>query len=301
MQRGIGEFDPIQELIPDWAAVLVALLTQLGDGWFLFLVLIGIYWIHRPKRAEVAVVAGTVFAGIGLYRTLKELLALPRPEEPLVHVELLPWYVQPLYEATALAGGYGFPSGHAVSSTIVYSGLAAALTAGTRRLRYLVAGVLVSIVCFTRVALGVHYLVDVVAGVALGLAVVGGARLTYAQFRLDRPTVAFSLAVALGLVYAWVSDDAQALLLVGASLGALGGWQLVMVAHDISPVDGRSLATRSVGARVTLAAVAFGPLVAAFHQFGLLTAYAGAGAVGVATALVVVVPLLRWPLQVGRD
>ena len=301
MQRGIGEFGPIQELIPDWAAVLVALLTQLGDGWFLFLVLVAVYWLHRPKRAEVAVVAGTVYIGIALYRTLKELFALPRPEEPLVHVELLPRYVQPLYEATALAGGYGFPSGHAVSSTIVYFGLAAALTAGTRRLRYLVAGVLVSVVCFTRVALGVHYLVDVVAGVALGLAVLGGARVTYAQFRLDRPTMAFSLAVAFGLVYEWVSGDTQAVLLVGASLGAVGGWQLVLIAREVFVIDERSVASRAVAARIALAVVAFAPLVAALDQFGLLTAYAGASAVGFATALVVLVPVLRRPLRAGRD
>ena len=44
MSRGIGGIDPIQELLPDWMALGVGLLTQLGDAWFLVLLLAVLYW-----------------------------------------------------------------------------------------------------------------------------------------------------------------------------------------------------------------------------------------------------------------
>ena len=68
---------------------------------------------------------------------------------------------------------YSFPSGHAMMSTAAYGALAylAWSHLRTRRRRVLlIAGtvVLVALICFSRLYLGVHYLSDVLAGVAGG-------------------------------------------------------------------------------------------------------------------------------------
>jgi len=86
-----------------------------------------------------------------------------------------------VYSATAFSDGYGFPSGHATVSTVVYVGLASILTIWDQRRRYFVAGVVVAVVSFTRLALGLHYLVDVLAGMALG-----GTVLVTTRYLLER-------------------------------------------------------------------------------------------------------------------
>src|SRR5205814_8400205 len=73
---------------------------------------------------------------------------------------------------------YSFPSGHAMSATIVYSTVAylAGRLQRTRAARLAitcVAAIVVSIICISRLYLGVHYPSDVLAGVIIGLAWAG--------------------------------------------------------------------------------------------------------------------------------
>lgn len=224
MSRGFGEFEPIQEQLPEWVAVLIALLTQLGDIWFLALVLAILYWYAIPDQDAIASIGGLWIAGLGLYSGLKDLFAFPRPDEPLLDPSLLPSLIQPLYEATAMASGYGFPSGHAVNATLVYFGLASVLHLGTRHLRYGFAGVVVFIVCFTRVALGVHYLIDVVAGVILGVILLHGATKFLIRHKGDRPTRMFALAIVFSLFFVIASSaDIDSILVLGIALGMFVG------------------------------------------------------------------------------
>jgi len=74
-----------------------------------------------------------------------------------------------------MIGSFGFPSGHAMSATLLYGFLAAF---GVRKvqawrwrvLAVLAAGLLVVLIGFSRLYLGVHYLSDVLAGMAAGSA-----------------------------------------------------------------------------------------------------------------------------------
>ncbi len=71
--------------------------------------------------------------------------------------------------------GYGFPSGHTMAATLLYGALAACAfpMLATRRVRagaVFGAIALVGLVAFSRLALGAHYLSDVVAAAAAGLA-----------------------------------------------------------------------------------------------------------------------------------
>jgi len=306
MSRGIGEF-AVQELIPEWLAVVIALLTQLGDFWFLSLVLGTLYWTHAEKQDEIAVVVGLTLAGLGLYRGLKEVLALPRPDEPPLDPELLPWLIQPVWELTATAGGYGFPSGHATSSTLVYFGLATVLSVGTRRRRFAVAGLLVSIVGFSRVALGVHFLVDIVVGVVLGGLLLAVAFRLLGPLTARRATVVFALAVSTGGFYLVASDaELDAVVVLGAALGAFAGWQLVVLARELVALDRPSEAFRPLALRGGLAVLATTPLVIAVETFPLSPGvadgppYAAGGTVGLAAIAVVSLPIARHSPRVCR-
>jgi membrane-associated phospholipid phosphatase len=69
--------------------------------------------------------------------------------------------------------GFAFPSGHAMTATVLYSTLAMMVlerTAGVRRrLIGASAAAAVALVGMTRLALGAHYLSDVLGGIGFGL------------------------------------------------------------------------------------------------------------------------------------
>jgi membrane-associated phospholipid phosphatase len=70
---------------------------------------------------------------------------------------------------------YSFPSGHTMMATVLYGVLAAYLFSRTtdlhrRALIIIAAGFLIALVGFSRMYLGVHYLSDVLAAIAEGLA-----------------------------------------------------------------------------------------------------------------------------------
>lgn len=301
MSRGIGEFEPIQEAIPEWAAILVALLTQLGDVWFLALLVGGLYWFHRQKREDAAVIIGLTMAGLSLITGLKHVFSLPRPSQPLVALESLPGLLQPLYEATAMASGYGFPSGHALMTTIVYFSLAKRLSIGTYRQRVVGAAAIVGVVGLSRVALGLHYLVDIVAGVAVGLTFLFVAERLLARYPAEQGTLAFALAVV-SSTFALVASSLEpdAVLLLGASLGTFGGWQLIKLGQDVFAVDRPSEAARPVAFRVALAGAAFAPLVAALEYFYLFSLPVAGGALGLALGVFVTIPVLTHSERASR-
>ncbi len=101
--------------------------------------------------------------GIGLALLIPVSKALIGRARPIVDV--------PVAETPSNAG---YPSGHATTAVVLWGLLAlVALPAGRRRARpwiLAVAIALVVIVGFTRLALGVHYLTDVLAGWGLGVA-----------------------------------------------------------------------------------------------------------------------------------
>lgn len=105
-------------------------------------------------------------------------------------VKLLVERIRPVVDApVAAASGPGFPSGHALGSLVSYGVLVLVFLPTVRR-RYrwpvlaLVAG-LVALVGLTRVALGVHYVTDVVGGWALGVAWLGVSAAAFRRWRAE--------------------------------------------------------------------------------------------------------------------
>ena len=132
MSRGVSQLAAVARL-PEAAVVAAAVVTQLGDVWFLFGLLGLIYWFGEALPAGLAFdrrrAAFLVALGLGanvVTTTLKGWLAYPRPPGAGTAGggDLLPALVEPLYASAATATGFGFPSGHALGTTMVYGGLA---------------------------------------------------------------------------------------------------------------------------------------------------------------------------------
>ncbi|WP_135824756.1 phosphatase PAP2 family protein [Halorussus ruber] len=150
--RGFGITETLGEVLPEVIQELFAVLTQLGDAWFLFTAVALVYWFGNRRRGAFALSA--ILGALALTLALKGLFELPRPPAEL-HV--------------GHASGYGFPSGHAIGATTLWALLALVLERGSHRWRAIGAGAVVAVVATSRLIIGVHYLVDVVVGIAIAL------------------------------------------------------------------------------------------------------------------------------------
>ena len=135
----------------------MAMLGDVTDTWALAaltaFVLVVLVAVHRPADAAFLVVAaGGVFA---MNPLLKMAFARTRPD---------------LWSRVESSSRYSFPSGHAANSAALAGALL--VLAWATRWRTVVAvagGVLVVMIGFSRLALGVHYPSDIIAGWSLAL------------------------------------------------------------------------------------------------------------------------------------
>jgi len=152
-------------------------LTFLGSPvWFYLTVIPAALFVWRRHHPRLAVFLAVTVAGGGLLNSaVKALVARPRPT---------------LVDPVALADGRSFPSGHAMSSTVVYGALLLVfLPVVARRLRPMAvaaAVLLVGGIGFTRLALGVHYISDVLGGFVLGLAWLAASTAAFSTWRIER-------------------------------------------------------------------------------------------------------------------
>lgn len=283
---------PLLEVVTGPLAVLVALLTQLGDLWFLFTVVALAYWLDEIApwvgrgldRERGAIVVALLVGVVAILETLKPLFAVPRPPgfDVAPVAEFLPAFADPVYAWMATASGYGFPSGHALGSTIVWGALAWGVRVGRLRTRAVTAAVLVVLVAASRVLLGVHYLVDVAVGTAIGLAY-----LAVVLGLLRDAGRAFVLATVIGLVgIVVIGVTTEAAASVGLAAGLTVTWYWLGEELVAAPATrAGSLATLALGLVVA------GPVLIAAITLELPTfLVAIAGAVG--GALLLAMPLV---------
>ncbi|WP_324666021.1 phosphatase PAP2 family protein [Haloarcula sediminis] len=281
MSRGVGVTELLTEL-PTAVLVCFAVLTQLGDFWFVATASLLAYWLGSTTpwlgrgltRERGAVLVGLVAAAAAVSLGLKAVFAFPRPSNAAVVSATagLPWPVAPFYESVVSGRGYGFPSGHATSAVLSWGGFAWALRVGRRRQRYAVAAAAVAVISLSRLVLGVHYLVDVVAGAAIAAAV-----LWLALTRLRTPARLFAFVTvvgAIGVVAGGLTRDTAGA--VGLGVGGLAAWSVLGSVPE--PTRRGGVATAILGA-LWLAAVAAAVLVGPPDPVvGLLTAVGTAGA-----------------------
>lgn len=194
---------PIRESVPTEYAEAVVAITELGSPVALLIVLAVVFWWGNRRRSALVISYGV--AGLGFILTLETVLGIPRPPEEAMLTSLE-------------VEGYGFPSGHAFASMVVYGGLAVVYD----RLRdpwvVLGAGTLVVAISLSRVVLGVHYLGDVIVGAILGVAFI----VAMDRFSRGIPTVGFGLAVVLSTPAVYVTDASPyAVLALGSAIGGL--------------------------------------------------------------------------------
>lgn len=226
MTRGFGEAQFASQL-PEVVTAVAGLVTQFGDMWFVVVAICALYvagtrnrsLTDSPAKDCVYLLALTVGA-YSLTVALKHAFGLPRP--PGAATATPPSWIPALghaaYESMVTGDGFGFPSGHALKTTVVYGAAAVALDFWDRTRRVALAGVLTALVAASRVFLGVHYVVDVVVGSAVGVVfLVGAIRLTD-----QRPTQALTLATVLGgLAFVTAGTFKSGLALAAAVVGLL--------------------------------------------------------------------------------
>lgn len=146
---------------------LMPILTVIGSGEFIFIISILLFFSKKKetKALGVLLIAGLT---ISFYATstLKVIIARPRP------FLVIPGAIQHIVE-----NSFSFPSNHAASSFM------AALLLSNRFRHYIVFYLLASLVCISRIYLGVHYPTDVLGGAIIGTAI--GYFLVYALSTLN--------------------------------------------------------------------------------------------------------------------
>lgn len=246
-----GVIDALGATFDGAGVVLFAVLTQLGDIWFLYLLGGSLYLVSsghesRLSRREGAFVLGLSVTYVVVIQVLKNAFVHPRPPNAGIAptIPWLPTILKAAFENAVTAEGYGFPSGHALGTTIVWGGAALLTEYRTRRNRLLLACVVVVLVSVSRLALGVHYPVDVLSGALLGAIVL------FVLYRAGgqgtEPGRVFLVAVAIGVVglSSQVSFDSVAAF--GSAVGSWLGWYTALNDEPPSSPTVRTVALSAV-------------------------------------------------------
>jgi membrane-associated phospholipid phosphatase len=213
----------VQEFFgPTWEMPF-RLITFLGDSGLILIMVAATFWVLGRHVTYGTLI--TVMIGAALGSAIKVLTDVPRPAHP----ELI------LYEGGTSPS---FPSGHtflAISfwGALVFLGV----------MRTIVAAVIVLLVMVSRLFLGVHYLADMVVGVALGLLAVtlGYAAVKLVLERLTQEQAALLMAAGLfgSLIMLPVTGDFPlGWEILGGLLGAGVGTVIESRSIKFSPASG---------------------------------------------------------------
>jgi undecaprenyl-diphosphatase len=160
-----------------WTISPLQVLSFLGKPiWFYLLVGAAcVYLLWRKRHRLVAYLVLTGLGGGAVDTAVKVLVSRDRPR---------------LEDPVATAWGMSFPSGHAFTSTAMYGALLLVfIPAIPKRWRPFAIGAyvtLVAAIAFSRLALGVHFLSDVIGGIVLGAAWLIAATAAFSIWRTER-------------------------------------------------------------------------------------------------------------------
>ncbi len=187
LDLGINQF--LQNLRNPLIDHVMVVFSALGDAQVTVPVLLAaLAWLWWRGRTQEALywLAAAAFGKLAVI-ILKVSLGVARPVA-----------MYPGWEA------FSFPSGHATMSVIIYGYLAVSsareLPLRWRWLPYVVSGVLIAGIAFSRLYLGVHWTSDVLAGLAMGLAWVALSRIALRRHRREPGSAAGLTAVCLSVL-----------------------------------------------------------------------------------------------------
>lgn len=231
------------------------LLSHVTSPWtFRLLVLLtaGVLWHYGRRRLATWAVV-TMAVGGTLAAVLKLIVARTRPvfDEPVFFAE-----------------GLSFPSGHALNSmlgaAVLLLMVLPVLSRRGRLLAWAAALAAVAVTGFDRVALGAHFLTDVLAGWALALALVAGTGTAFGAWRREHPAAQDSVergqADVTDLhVRATLVEVGRLLSRAGAAALAMVGLMIALgllvtdVLNDLRALEGLTELTRDLAADRTAA------------------------------------------------
>lgn len=222
MSRSVGATELLREFLPEWTTLLFVALSYPGKLTLLVPVL-GAFYLQdvgrtlrsggsedRPLCSDrTAYVLAVALGGLAFVVLVKGAFSLPRTDPGLHAVP---------------SSEHGFPSGHVMAAVSTWGALALWTTRSTRVRRLLAAGAVVAVVGFARLALGIHYLVDIPVSVVLAVAYLGG----IARIARGDPQRTFLAAIGIA-VLAVLADAAstRALLSLVGTVGAVVGWRIL--------------------------------------------------------------------------
>lgn len=189
----------VVDATPTWAAVALLLLGYLGS---IYVVAPGVALAYfRGSSWRTATWPGVALGAYGLFVAIKAAFFIERPEgvAPPVTAEAFPSLLQPLYVLAVEFDTGTFPSGHALAATVFWGLVVIDLDVRSLPERLALAATVVFLVGYSRVALGLHFVADVVGGVVLGVVLLGV--MVGVRQRVDSPANA-TLALALPPVLA---------------------------------------------------------------------------------------------------
>lgn len=159
--------------------------TFFGEETVFILVIAYILWCGSKKIGFA--IYSTLLISLGTMSVLKAIFRAPRPFQVLTEIE---------GKRLATATGYSFPSGHATGAASFYSSVAVSFK---KRWLSIICAILILMVAITRMYLGVHWPLDAVTGLVLGVTVTFIAH--EALLRLyDNPTKLVGFAWIIGIV-----------------------------------------------------------------------------------------------------
>lgn len=241
-------FDPafniwLQQLSSPALDRVMAFFTSLGTDYFYMALLPLVYWcVDRRRGHELAYL---FLVSMWLNGLLKDVFNMPRPSAAEGVRQLAREYSN------------GFPSGHAQGSMTLYGYLFAAYR--VRWLRWLCV-FLIAMITLSRPYLGMHYLGDILGGLAIGLVLVLVFRWAYARgvgdgwSRRGKAVLAVLVPLLLVPLYA----DSVAYQTLGFLMGLLASG---MVAPDAVPFEPRVRWTAQ-GAKLLVGYLGFAALYA---------------------------------------
>ena len=163
-----------------------SLITRLGEEMLLILVFCVFFWCINKRMAYVMGVS--FFLSALVVQGMKIIFQVPRP-----------WVYDPSFNtvqgAIREATGYAFPSGHTQNAAAYLGGLGAQVK---NKIIKIILFALVILVAFSRMYLGVHYLLDVIVSLAITFLIIWLA----VKFVTDEPVsrkreIMLSLIIAL--------------------------------------------------------------------------------------------------------
>ncbi|UOF92204.1 phosphatase PAP2 family protein [Fodinisporobacter ferrooxydans] len=203
----------IQQLEHAWLDVWMILSSFFGNTNFYIFAIPIVYWFFG-KRLGIRV-ATLVIASISMNEALKVWFQVIRP---IGHPGIRSLYIQS-------APGYSFPSGHSQSAITFWGYLATRF----RNIWFtILAGAIIVTITFSRLYLGVHWPLDVLAGLLLGAAVIWlGLRMEdfFREKRLTSFARIFSAGVLSVFIF-FIYPKAEGIELSGYLFGMLIGYMI---------------------------------------------------------------------------